>query len=168
MKIQKIPFILATLTMVGGIFIAILFGVNESYFKNKISQDLQKNQKISQMADDSLREKKLKAEASKNWRYYQRFHFHATAIGSMAMVILLLLQFVQAPLKLVTVTSFMISVGGFLYPFVWLFAAIYGPEMGRHEAKESFAFFAYGGGVFLIGLLLTTYQIIRYPLTIKK
>ena len=168
MKLKKVPFILAVLSMVGGIFISILFGVNESFFKDKIQTGLLKNEKIMKMTDSTKREEQMKKEASKNWRYYQRFHFHATAIGSMSLAILIFLNFISAPLKLSLVTSNLIGVGGFLYPFVWLFAAIYGPIMGRGEAKEAFAFFAYGGGLFLVGLVLLLFMVVKYPLDFKK
>jgi hypothetical protein len=168
MKCSKIPFILATLTMIGGVVIAIMFGVNESYFKNKIKTDLNKNQKIMAITDQIQKKIKLKTEASKNWRYYQRFHFHSSAIGTMVMVVLILLNFSSAPIKLINLTSWLVSVGGFLYPFVWLFAAIYGPEMGRHEAKESFSIFGYSGGLFLVGLVILLYTLIKYPVKFTK
>jgi hypothetical protein len=168
MKYSQIPFIIATLTMIGGIFIAILFGVNESYFKNKIKDGLKKNQKIMSITDTSKKIEKLRTEASKNWRYYQRFHFHSSAIGSMVMVILILLNFSSAPAKLISLTSWSTSIGGFLYPFVWLFAGIYGPIMGRHEAKEAFAIFGYAGGLFLVGLVLLIFILIKYPLKFKQ
>jgi hypothetical protein len=72
--------------------------------------------------------------------------------------------FIDAPAKLTALASYLISIGGFLYPFVWLFAAIYGPEMGRSEAKEAFAIFGYMGGVFLVGGLMALYLTFRYPL----
>ncbi len=75
--------------MVGGVFIAIMFGANESFFKNKIAKDLDNNQKILHIQDISQRKAKIKKEASKKWRYYQRYHFHSTAIGSMSLAILI-------------------------------------------------------------------------------
>jgi len=165
---KKIPFILATLSMVGGIFIAILFGVNEEMFLNKIEKDLNQNPKIMQILDETKRAEKISSEKDKNWRYYQRFHFHATAIGSMSIAILLLLNFMAAPTKLITLNSWLIGLGGFLYPIVWLMAALYGPIMGRHEAKEAFKIFAFGGGAYLVGLVLLVFLIIKYPLKLKN
>lgn len=162
--LKKVPFILATLSLVGGIFISILFGVNESYFKKNIAAGLQQNQKIMSMTDTNAQKAKLSKEAAKNWRYYQRFHFHSTAIGSMTFAILIFLSFVAAPEKLIILTSYLTGVGGFLYPYVWLFAGIYGPSMGRHEAKEAFAPFAYGGGMYLVGLLMLLFIVIKYPI----
>jgi hypothetical protein len=57
----------------------------------------------------------------------------------------------------------MISLGGFLYPFVWLFAGIFGPEYGREVAKETFAVFGYMGGVHFVGIVFTLYLAIMHP-----
>jgi uncharacterized membrane protein len=153
--LQRIPFIITLLTMLTGVFIAILFGVNEDIFKGKIAKQLENNKKIQSIVDPVKKAKKIEKEKSKNWRYYQRFHFHATGIGAMSMVVVVYLYLLIAPGLLNTITSFLVSVGGFLYPFVWLFAAIWGPEIGRSVAKEKFAFFGYMGGLFLIGILIT-------------
>ncbi|MCB0350873.1 MAG: hypothetical protein KDD38_06800 [Bdellovibrionales bacterium] len=162
--IQKIPYALAVLGMIGGVFIAIIFGVNEDFIKNKISSGLEENASIMSIEDTAQKESKLKSEADKNWRYYQRYHFHATAIGAMSLSALILVAFSGAPTTLVRASSYMISIGGLLYPFVWLFAGIFGPRMGRHEAKEAFAIFGYMGGVFLVGLILLLFLIVKYPL----
>jgi Mn2+/Fe2+ NRAMP family transporter len=166
--IQKAPFALTVLGMIGGVFIAIIFGINEDYIKDKISLGLQENVKISSIADSEQKESTLKAEKDKNWRYYQRYHFHATAIGAMSLGSLILLAFSTAPTLLTNASSYMISIGGLLYPFVWLFAGIYGPSMGRHEAKEAFAIFGYMGGVFLVGLILLLFIIGKYPFRFIK
>jgi hypothetical protein len=165
--ISKIPFGFAILGMVGGIFIAILFGANEDIFKNKIKDGLSRNDKIQSIADPAAKQAKIEKEMSKDWRYYQRFHFHSTGIGTMNLALLTFLAFVGAPRKMKLTAAYLTSVGGFLYPFVWLFAAMYGPEMGRHEAKEAFAFFGYMGGVFLVGTLLILALSLRYPLHLK-
>ncbi len=165
---QKFPFVLAVLGMVGGVFISILFGINEDIFKDKIAKDIRTNQKIMSIVDEGERESKIKAEEGKNWRYYQRFHFHATGISAMTLSTLILLAFSLAPAGLKLASSYMISVGGFLYPFIWLFAGIYGPVMGRSAAKESFAIFGYMGGVFLLGLVLASVIVIAYPLVFVR
>jgi hypothetical protein len=161
--LTKTPFIIALLTLISGVVIAILFGANEDYFKNKIAQDLQQNEKILSIEDPNLRKEKVSSEKDKNWRYYQRFHFHATGIGAMSLGVLLLIFLINAPRNLKAATAYMISIGGFLYPFLWLFSAIYGPVIGRSEAKEAFSFFGYMGGVFLFGLFLALFILIKYP-----
>lgn len=161
---QRIPYVIAILTLIGGVFISILFGANEDYFKDKINEGLKKNEKVNQIQDPIEKVAVLKSEADKNWRYYQRFHFHATGIGAMIMGVLLFISFLSAPERIKAISSFAVSIGGFLYPFVWLFAAIYGPEMGREAAKETFAVFGYMGGLFLVGLVLTLYMALKYRL----
>lgn len=162
--IQKIPFSLAILCIVGGVLISIFFALNEDMFINRIHAGLEKNVKIQQIENPIEKAAKISSETEKNWRYYQRFHFHATGIGAMMMGLLLFLSLLNAPRTLVNVGSYLVSLGGFFYPFVWLFAGIYGPEMGRSEAKEAFALFGYMGGVFLVGGIWTLVLGLRYNL----
>lgn len=159
----RFPYILALLGMTLGVFISILFGANEELFKNKIKRDLQKNEKIVKIADAEKKKAKLSKEFSKNWRYYQRYHFHATGVSGISLATLILLGLSAAPFMIKLISSYMISVGGFLYPFVWLFAAMYGPIWGRTEAKETFAIFGYMGGVFFIGLIISMVLFTKYP-----
>ncbi len=160
--VRKIPFLLAVLSMVGGVFISILFAVNEDMFIDRIQAGLEKNVTIQQILDPAEKTKKLTSETEKNWRYYQRFHFHATGIGATMMGLLLFISRLKAPHRLSVISSYLVSIGGFLYPFVWLFAGIYGPEMGRAEAKEAFALLGYMGGLFLVGGVCTLALGVRY------
>lgn len=149
--------------MIGGVFIAILFGANEDLFKKKIEAQLANNVTYSSIQDPAEQKKQMSAEADKNWRYYQRFHFHATGIGAMSLAALTFLAVLTSATMLRTIASWALAVGGFLYPFVWLFAAMWGPEIGRSAAKEKFAVFGYMGGIFLIGLVLALIQYFRSP-----
>jgi hypothetical protein len=162
--LKKIPFLLALLSIVGGVSISILFAVNEEMFKTRIADGLARNPKIQQIADPTQKEARIQSESEKNWRYYQRYHFHATGIGAMMLGILLFLSRLSAPKRHVTVAAYLVAVGGVLYPFVWLFAGIYGPEMGRNEAKEAFALLGYMGGLFLAGGVLSMYLGLRHEL----
>lgn len=150
--------------MAGGVLIAIVFGANEDLFHKRIQAGLAQNQAVQAVADPAAKAALLKKEAEKNWRYYQRFHFHATGIGAMSVALLLLLFFIEGQDRLRQVASYMVAVGGALYPYVWLFAALYGPMLGRTAAKERFAVFGYMGGVFLLGVLLTLGLVLARPL----
>lgn len=154
---NKFPILLSIIAIIGGVFISIIFGANEDFFKNRITQGLEKNVKVQSIVDEKLKSEKIKSEQEKSWRYYQRYHFHANGIASMTLGLVILLAFVKASKREITIASYMISIGGFLYPFVWLFAALYGPEMGRNEAKEAFAIFGYMGGVYLLGIIYTLF-----------
>lgn len=156
MKI-KIPFLLTLLSLIGGVLIAIGFGANEDYFKAKIQTGLAKNVNIQSIQDPILKADKIKAEADKSWRYYLRYHFHANGIAGVTLALLIFLTFIEASQMQLMLASYTVSIGGFLYPFVWLLAGIYGPEMGRDEAKEAFRFFGYAGGLYLVGLIFTFY-----------
>ena len=165
----KIPFFVTITGMILGVFIATVFGINEHLFKDRIAHQLEQNTKIQSISDPAARSAKIAKEKTKNWRYFQRFHFHSTGIGSMAMGILLFLALCSAaPRKMRNVAAYMVSVGGFLYPFIWLFAAVFGPEIGRSAAKEKFAVFGYMGGVFLLGLIFTLFLSVRYPWSVAE
>lgn len=161
--LNRLPFLLSILALVGGTFIAILFGANESLFKDRIADGLSTNENIQKITDPVEKSAKIKSEQEKNWRYYQRYHFHSLAIGAVSLSLLLFLSFVDAPRKLILISSYMISLGGFLYPFVWLLAGIYGPELGREVAKEKFAIFGYMGGVHFVGILFAFFLAILHP-----
>lgn len=159
----KFPILLILASIIGGVFISILFGANEAIFKDRITEGLSKNVKLQAIVDPAEKAEKLKTEHDKNWRYYQRYHFHANGIASLSLALLLLLAFVQTTRTESLVASYMISIGGFLYPFVWLFAGIYGPEMGRNEAKEMFALLGYMGGVYFLGIIYMFYLAAMRP-----
>jgi len=165
---SRIPFVIAIITLISGVFISIIFGTNEDFFKDKIKEGLSKNEKINLIQDAAEKDAVLKAESDKNWRYYQRFHFHSTGIGAMTMGVLLFISFLSAPQKLKNIASYAVAIGGFLYPFIWLFAAIYGPELGREVAKEKYAVFGYMGGLFLLGLFLSLFMALKYPFKTGK
>lgn len=154
---NKIPFLLTLLSLIGGVLIAIAFGANEDYFKAKIQAGLEKNPQIQSIQDPTIKAEKIKSEADKSWRYYLRYHFHANGIAGVTLALLIFITFIEAGQLQIMLASYAVSVGGFLYPFVWLFAGIYGPEMGRNEAKEAFRFFGYSGGLFLLGLIYMFY-----------
>ena len=162
---EKLPYLISILGMVGGILIAILFGINEDLFKDKIAQDLRSNSKIQGIEDPVKQTDKLEAEKAKLWRYFQRYHFHATGVGSMSLALLIFLSFVQGPKNLKLVSAYLTSIGGIFYPYVWFFAAMYGGIMGRSEAKEAFAIFGYCGGLFLLGTIGILLLGIKYPLS---
>ena len=162
--LHRTPFIIAVAGMLGGVLIAILFGANESMFEQAIHRGLARNPAVTRIADVNQRNAVIKKEAEKSWRYYQRFHFHANGIGAMSVALLLLLSFMEGARLLRLAAAYLISVGGALYPFVWLFAALYGPELGRAVAKERFAIFGYMGGLFLLGVLAVLGLLVSRPL----
>lgn len=165
--LHRIPLAIAILTVISGVVISILFGVNEEMFKHKIEQGLAKNEKVIALTDEAERSALIKSETDKNWRYYQRFHFHATGIGSISIGAVLVLLFLSAPVRIKSFSAWLISLGGFLYPFYWLMAGVYGPEMGRNAAKEKFEILGFMGGVFLLGLIIAFVLSLKYSLILR-
>ena len=165
---HKPSILIALFGMILGVFIAIIFGVNEDLFKNQIKQDIlvSKHYQSAQLRGDS--ESYLKKEAGKNWRYYQRFHFHSTGIASMSLVLLVLLGFSSVKENRRKIISYILSISGFLYPFVWLFAGCFGPGMGRSLAKEKFAFFGYMGGVYFIAMIVVFYVLAKFRVSLER
>lgn len=159
---KQVPFSITLFGIIGGILIAIVFGANEDYIKDSIQNGLTENAKIQAITDLNEKESVLKSEAEKNWRYYQRYHFHSTGMGALALAMLIYSSTLMAPAFFVSVTQYLLALGGFFYPFVWLFAGMYGPVMGRSEAKEAFRFLGYTGGLFLVGAMLLFYLSVRY------
>ena len=168
MNLHKGPLIIAVCGIFFGILIAVMFGANEDFFQDKIQNGLKLNSKIQQIENPDAKAAAIEKESSKNWRYYQRFHFHSSAIGSMSVALLLLLSFIQVPKKISKGLAWLMATSGCLYPFVWLFAAIYGPIIGRGVAKEKFAIFGYMGGVYLVCVLTMIYLLSRYSLGNSK
>ncbi len=165
---NRLPFIITVSSMMLGVFIAILFGINEGYFKDKITSAIKQNPTYLALETPEDQSKYYKKEKDKNWRYYQRFHFHSTGISTMTLGLLILLSFSLAPKKITLTSKYLLSVGGFLYPFIWLLAAEYGPIIGRNAAKEKFCFFGYMGGLFLIGIILSLYCLTKYSLKFES
>lgn len=155
--IYKLPIVITIFSVLGGVSIAILFGVNEDFIKSKIAADLEKNIEIQAIGEPLEKSAKLKEEADKNWRYYQRYHFHSNGIAAMTFGLLILLLFIKLSKIEYLISSYLLALGGFFYPFVWLFSGIYGPSMGRSNAKEAFAILGYMGGVYLLGVVYTMY-----------
>ncbi len=161
--IYKLPFLISILAVIGGVFISIIFGVNEDFIKDKINAGLEKNVEIQSISDPVTKAEKLKTEADKNWRYYQRYHFHANGIASLTLAILVLLTLIEISKKEFIISSYSVSVGGFLYPYVWLFAGIYGPSIGRENAKEAFSLLGYMGGLYLLGIIYAFFLVATKP-----
>jgi hypothetical protein len=154
----KSSILTALMGIVLGLSIAIVFGVNEDFFKDRIDKGVRLSEEYSKVKN---KDEYLKREVGKNWRYYQRFHFHSSAVGSMSVGLLLLIGFTSGSIRRKKTLGTLLSLSGILYPFVWLFAGIFGPEWGRSEAKEAFAIFGYMGGVYLATIIWTLIEVVK-------
>lgn len=165
MNLTKVIFAIPVGGIILGTLIAVFFGANEAMFKDYISNELKVSDQITSIVDPVKQEKKFSKEKDKNWRYFQRFHFHSTAINSMSLALLLLLFLgIQASKSEKLALGLGTAITGFLYPFYWLFAGYVGPSIGRSAAKEMFAPLGYMGGIYLVACLGILFVLVKRPL----
>ena len=121
----RIGLVLSMLTLMFGIGMGVLFGVNEEGVKGYIEQGIAANQ---ERHDDK--------SASKIWRYAQRAHFHATGVGAFALAMVILIAAIPMSRALKQVTSILIGVGS-LYALAWFSMFWLAPALGRHAAHDA-------------------------------
>jgi len=80
---------------------------------------------------------------SKSWVYYKRAHLHGNAMATTALVLLLLLGFVQGPKIARQLVAFGLGFGSLGYGLFWMWAGCRAPGLGSTgAAKESLAWLA--------------------------
>lgn len=94
---------------------------------------------------------------SKSWVYYKRAHLHGNAMATTALVLLLLLGFVQGPKLARQLTAFGLGFGSLGYGLFWLWAGNRAPGLGSTgAAKESLAWLALpSSGLFVLATVAT-------------
>ncbi len=85
--LQKIPYLLAVLSVVGGVFISILFGVNEEMFIDRIHAGLAQNVKIQQITDETVKAAKISSETENSFHFFCFFSSGMSMSNSSSMVI---------------------------------------------------------------------------------
>jgi hypothetical protein len=146
LKPVKIGLALAILTILFGLVLGALFGLNEDLFQNYIQSGIAANPQL--FADAA-------AEQEKIWRWVQRAHFHAGGIGafSLGLVILTALTNMGERRKQITATLLGLSI---FYPLTWFALFLYAPHMGRTAAHAAFIpelFADIGVGALCLGFL---------------
>jgi hypothetical protein len=117
--------VLSMLTLLLGIGMGILFGVNEDGVKDYINEGVYAH---AQVHDQNSQ--------SKIWRYAQRAHFHATGVGGFALGMILLVGATPMTRRLKATASTLIGVGS-LYPLAWLSMFLLAPSIGRGAAHDA-------------------------------
>ena len=146
LKPVKIGLALAILTILFGLVLGVLFGLNEDLFQNYIQSGIAANPQL--FADAA-------AEQEKIWRWVQRAHFHAGGIGafSLGLVILTALTSMGERRKQITATLIGLSI---FYPMAWFALYLYAPHIGRTAAHSAFIpelFVDIGVGALSLGFL---------------
>lgn len=136
---------LALLTLLFGIVMGIVFGINEDGVKDYISAGIAANPDYH---DDQ--------SADKIWRYAQRSHFHATGIGAFALGLIVLVSLTGMKKRLKQISTTLIGLSG-LYALSWFSMFLLAPSMGRgpaHHALITELLVYVGTGGLLLGLAI--------------
>ncbi len=137
--------LLAFLTLLFGIGMGIVFGVNEDGVKQWINSGIATHPAVHD-----------EKSATKIWRYAQRAHFHATGIGAFTIGLILLIALVDMKARLKTISAVLVGLGG-SYSLSWLMMFLLAPSMGRdaaHHALWTEVFVYVGVGGLLAGISL--------------
>jgi hypothetical protein len=138
LRTVKIGLLLVMLTLIFGIVLGVVFGINEDAVKSYISEGV--------AAYPALHDEQSN---SKIWRYAQRAHFHATGIAAFSFGLLLLIMHSSLGGRLKTAAATLVGLGG-MYPLSWFTMFILAPSIGRsaahdHVLTEMFTFIGVGG-----------------------
>jgi len=121
----RLGLVLSMLTLLFGIGMGVVFGVNEDgvqdYIKDGIAAHAQLHDQQSQ---------------SKIWRYAQRAHFHATGVGAFTLAMILLVGATPMTRRFKAAVSTLIGVGSF-YSLAWLSMFLLAPSLGRGAAHDA-------------------------------
>ena len=134
----KAGLFLVMLTLIFGIGMGVVFGVNEDSVKSYITEGVAAHPDVH---DDQ--------SSNKIWRYAQRAHFHATGIAAFSIGLLLLLMHSSLGSKLKAATAVLVGLGG-VYPLAWFSMFVLAPSIGRsaahhHIVTEMFTYIGVGG-----------------------
>ncbi len=144
----KAGLFLVMLTLIFGIGMGVVFGVNEDSVKSYITEGVAAHPDVH---DDQ--------SSGKIWRYAQRAHFHATGIAAFSIGLLLLIMHSSLGRKLKVVAAVLVGLGG-VYPLAWFSMFILAPSIGRgaahhHIVTEMFTYVGVGGLLIGIAILCT-------------
>ena len=90
-----------------------------------------------------------------------RGHIHWMGLGTLAIVVSILLAFLNANVRLKAAASLVTSIGGLLYPVNWIIMGFRTPAMGPDLAEQSVMLTAGPSvGLVLLGILMTIYCLI--------
>jgi len=126
--------LLATLTLLFGFGLGIVFGLNEDAIKSRLSAAAA-NAPAAVYQQDAA---KIKAILDKSWVYMQRAHLHGGSLGAVAVVLTLLVVLLGTRPLVTRAISLGLGAGGLGYSTFWLWAGFRAPALGSTgAAKES-------------------------------
>ena len=91
-----------------------------------------------------------------------RGHLHAMGLGLLTICVSLMLSLIKSPVKVKTLASACVGIGGFFYPFSWIIMGFRTPALGIDGAAESvFPIAAFSVFLVVTGILLTLFYVIK-------
>ena len=138
-RVALLGLALAVAAILFGAVMGIVFGLNEDAIKNELKSSASAVRDSVYLSDDAA----VKAVLDKSWGYMKRAHLHGGAMGTTAVVLILLLTTLQAPQILISVSSLGLGAGSLGYSVFWMLAGFRAPGLGSTgAAKESLAWLA--------------------------
>jgi hypothetical protein len=129
----------ATLTLLFGFGLGIVFGANEDAIKSRIKASGVAVRDTAYKGDDVA----LKAVLDKSWVYMQRAHLHAGALGTTAIALTLVVALLGTSVLWTRLISLGLGVGGLGYSIYWALAGFRAPGLGSTgAAKDSLEWLA--------------------------
>lgn len=140
--------LLATLTLLFGFGLGIVFGLNEDAIKSRLSAAAAAAPAAVYQQDAA----KIKGVLDKSWVYMQRAHLHAGSLGAVAVVLTLLVVLLGTRPLMTRVISLGLGAGGLGYSTFWLWAGFRAAALGSTgAAKKSLEWLAMpSSGAFVI------------------
>ncbi|MFH2048446.1 MAG: hypothetical protein ABIJ12_03280, partial [bacterium] len=115
--------LLAIITILYGFSLGGIFGAFEDNIENYLQERADSVYETIYNSDVN----QMKSVLSKSWTYFKRAHLHANGIGTTALVLILLLSFLEYNRKIKTITALALGLGAIGYSSFWMFAALKAP-----------------------------------------
>ena len=129
----------ATLTLLFGFGLGIVFGYNEDAIKSRLAASAAAVRDTVYQGNEAT----IKPVLDKSWVYMQRAHLHAGALGTTAVALTLTLGLLGAGSRWTRPISLGLGLGGLGYSVYWLWAGFRAPGLGgTTAAKESLKWLA--------------------------
>lgn len=152
LKVMRHGLFLALFTILFGYCLGGIFGGASANLKGYLKHQAQAS--VSSHEVDAGDINKL---VDKSWKYFQRAHFHASGIGTTAVVLIILLSLCALEAQVLFWTSLALGLGSLGYSLYWLIAGFLTPILGSsEEAKEALGLLAIpSAGLCILGVVAT-------------
>lgn len=159
LRTMRFGTLLSLVTVLLGFLIGIIFGG----FNDVLKQHLKKEAHLVLETKYSGDVTKIDKVLEKSSSYLKRAHLHASAIGTTALVLILLMALLPITSKMQFITSISLGLGSLGYSTYWLLAGLWAPGIGNiEETKELLSILAIpSSALCVIGVVLTLWLTIQ-------